>query len=617
LESDDPKLASPTPGQPPGSDNARAEPASSPDAARAVGEAATALHEPPINDDPWLGRVLDERYRITERLGEGGMGAVFVAEHLKLHKLVALKVIRAELAGNGEVAARFAREAMATAQFEHPHVASAIDFGTLAEGGAYLVMQLVRGQSLRDLLEQRGKLPWPVACELLAQVADALSAARLMGVVHRDLKPENILVEVREDGSYLAKILDFGIAHVAPHRVEKAENATQARALTRVGTVMGTPGYMSPEQAVGDRVDHRTDLYALGVVLWECVAGRALWDGPDVTSIITRQLRDDVPRLRVVLEDVALPRRLDELVQRLCARAIEERPEHAGAVRDELRAMARHTGTAWSAWADRATHLFAMARARFEKLPLVWRALLAAAAAAGLLAALAWMVGQRPAPTAHDALTSEGSSPRREAVQPTTDSPSLAQRAMQFAERVVTSQPSGPAPSQASIPNAVASDAQTLLESNRTQDRHRAAANILAYEPRPKCFPTCSRVRVSNRRATAAIANWSSRRSGNSKTRARCQRYADWQTRDAPVADFSGSKTAMVVCEAICVARSMLSIHPPRRIPDQALRATTLQFLPARLASSKASSARLSHELLLSRWSSVATPTLTVNSISS
>jgi serine/threonine protein kinase len=219
--------------------------------------------------DPWLGRVLDDRYRITERLGEGGMGAVFVAEHLKLRKLVALKVIRAELAGNGEVAARFAREAMATAQFEHPHVASAIDFGTLAEGGAYLVMQLVRGQSLRDLLDQRGQLPWPMACELLAQVADALSAARTVGIVHRDLKPENILVEVREDGSYLAKILDFGIAHVAPHPATPVSGqGDEAHVLTRIGTVMGTPGYMSPEQAVGDRVDHRTDLYALGVVLW-------------------------------------------------------------------------------------------------------------------------------------------------------------------------------------------------------------------------------------------------------------------------------------------------------------------------------------------------------------
>ncbi|HEY2735470.1 MAG TPA: serine/threonine-protein kinase, partial [Polyangiales bacterium] len=310
---------------------------------------------PPTRDaedarDPWLGRILDGRYRITERLGEGGMGAVFVAEHLKLRKPVALKVIRAELAGNGEVAARFAREAMTTAQFEHPHVASAIDFGTLEEGGAFLVMQLVRGRSLRVLLDQHGKLAWPIACELLAQVADALSAARLVGIVHRDLKPENILVETREDGSYLAKILDFGIAHVAPHPVTPVESEADARVLTRVGTVMGTPGYMSPEQAVGDRVDHRTDLYALGVVLWECVTGRELWDGPDVTSIITKQLRDPVPRLREIVADPSLPRPLDDLVQRLCARAAEDRPEHAGAVRDELRALAHHRLPPMAAW---------------------------------------------------------------------------------------------------------------------------------------------------------------------------------------------------------------------------------------------------------------------------
>ena len=108
----------------------------------------------------WIGRVLDDRYRVDRLLGEGGMGAVFVAEHLTLHKQVALKVVRAELAGNGEVATRFAREAMATAQFEHPHVASAIDYGTLPEGGAYFVMQLVRGKSLRALLARDRKLPW-------------------------------------------------------------------------------------------------------------------------------------------------------------------------------------------------------------------------------------------------------------------------------------------------------------------------------------------------------------------------------------------------------------------------------------------------------------------------
>jgi serine/threonine-protein kinase len=286
---------------------------------------------------PWLNlnRVLDERYRIDRLLGKGGMGDVFVAEHLALRKEVAIKVIRAELAGNGDVATRFAREAMATAQFEHPHVASAIDYGTLPEGGAYFVMQLVRGVSVRALLAQNGKLPWRRVCELLAQVADALSAAKAAGIVHRDLKPDNVLVEAREDGSDLVKVLDFGIARVAP-RDAAPEGAHTSRELTRVGTVMGTPGYMAPEQAVGDRVDHRADLYALGVMLWECIAGRELWEAEDLTTVVARQMTESVPSL-TIHGDPHVPEELDTLVQALTARLPNSRPDSASEVRDALR----------------------------------------------------------------------------------------------------------------------------------------------------------------------------------------------------------------------------------------------------------------------------------------
>jgi serine/threonine protein kinase len=455
-----------------------------PSPGHALAAAATAMHAlAEDRADPWLGRVLDDRYRITERLGEGGMGAVFVAEHLKLRKQVALKVIRAELAGNGEVAARFAREAMATAQFEHPHVASAIDFGTLEEGGAYLVMQLVRGRSLRDLLDQGGKLPWPIACELLAQVADALSAARLAGIVHRDLKPENILVEVREDGSYLAKILDFGIAHVAPHHATPLPGENDRHALTRIGTVMGTPGYMSPEQAVGDRVDHRTDLYALGVVLWECVTGRALWDGPDVTSIITKQLQQPVPRLREVLSDARMPRALDELVQRLCARKLDDRPEHAGLVRDELRALARHTATPLVVLRDSASHGTTLLRARFLALPASSRTLLVAGSLTALLALLALGAGKRANP---NTLTAPPATPVHVPVAVTpAAAPSLAERAMRF---VVGAQ-TGKQEPETGIPDELREDAKTVLESSRSQDRRRAAGNILQYKPATRVWP--------------------------------------------------------------------------------------------------------------------------------
>lgn len=290
------------------------------------------------SDSAWIGREIEGRYRIVRLLGEGGMGSVFVAEQLRLQKEVALKVVRPEFAGNGEVAARFAREAMATAQFEHPNVVSAIDYGTLPEGGAYFVLQLVSGESLRELIDRQGALAWVRACDIAAQIADALSAARAAGIVHRDLKPENILIQPREDGGDLAKVLDFGIAHV---RSSQGEQSTQLAGtqLTRVGTVVGTPGYMSPEQAVGEAIDHRTDIYALGVVLWESIVGAQLWDAPDVPSLIGKQLSQDTPAMAVASKRTDIPLELETLVRNMLARTPDDRPQQAGEVRDTLRQL--------------------------------------------------------------------------------------------------------------------------------------------------------------------------------------------------------------------------------------------------------------------------------------
>jgi eukaryotic-like serine/threonine-protein kinase len=300
------------------------------------------------SSDGWIGRVFDDRYRVVEKLGEGGMGAVFIAEHLKLHKRVALKVILPDFAGDGEMAARFAREAMASARLDHPHVASALDYGTLPEGGAYLVMQLVRGESLQKLIETQGRQPWQRACAFAAQVADALVAAHAEGVVHRDLKPDNILLEPREGGMELVKVLDFGIARVSAEAGQAVEGAAAGRALTRVGTVMGTPGYMSPEQAVGEAVDHRTDLYALGVILWEMLVGRELFEGHELTRIVTQQLTTDPPPVRAAAGDAAIPHELDELVARLLARAPADRPATAMEVRDVLQQLALGVNTTGS-----------------------------------------------------------------------------------------------------------------------------------------------------------------------------------------------------------------------------------------------------------------------------
>ncbi|MCA9694871.1 MAG: serine/threonine protein kinase, partial [Myxococcales bacterium] len=191
----------------------------------------------------WIGREIDGRYRILRVLGAGGMGAVFFAEHLKLKKEVAFKIIRREFAEKDVFAARFTREAMATAQLENPHIVSATDYGLLPEGGAYLVLQLVQGHSLGDVLRENGALAWPQACLLGAQIADAMVTAHAKGIVHRDLKHDNILVELRTSGRLHAHVLDFGLARIVAGEAD--EKGIGAQALTSKGTLVGTPGYMA------------------------------------------------------------------------------------------------------------------------------------------------------------------------------------------------------------------------------------------------------------------------------------------------------------------------------------------------------------------------------------
>ena len=286
--------------------------------------------------DPFIGRVVDDRYRIIERLGEGGMGTVYVAEHLKLRKQVAVKTILPEFASNPQIEARFAREALATASLDHPHVASALDFGHFPDGGAYLVIQLVRGVTLARHLDAHGRLPWGLAVELGAQIADALAAAHAAGVVHRDLKPDNILLEPRDEGRFHAKVVDFGIARLS----EETSAPARGVALTRVGAILGTPGYMAPEQAVGQPVDARGDLYSLGVILWECCIGRRLWQGESVNELVACQLRSTPPTLQQELGS-RVPEALSALVAQLLSSSPNKRPAAAAPVRDALRHLAQ------------------------------------------------------------------------------------------------------------------------------------------------------------------------------------------------------------------------------------------------------------------------------------
>jgi serine/threonine protein kinase len=281
-----------------------------------------------------IGKVIADRYRIVEQIGEGGMGAVYLAEHLTLHKQVALKVVHAEHANNPELATRFSREAMATSRIEHPNVISAIDFGTLPDGTAYLAVQLVRGPTLTRVLAAEGPLPWARAVAIASQIADALSAAHGHCIVHRDLKPDNVLLQYLDDGGELVKVLDFGVAKFSS---DASLPKSISPAVTQIGFIVGTPGYMAPEQALGTNADERSDLYSLGVILWECIVGRPLWVAPDLQRLVERQLVENPARLRASSPDATIPPMLDDLVMRLLSRRGADRPDDAAAVRDALR----------------------------------------------------------------------------------------------------------------------------------------------------------------------------------------------------------------------------------------------------------------------------------------
>jgi serine/threonine-protein kinase len=278
--------------------------------------------------DPLVGTTVAGRYRIEGLLGSGGMGAVYRAEHVHMRKTVALKVLHREFVGVNEVVARFEREAIAAGRIEHPNVAPATDFGKLDDGSFYLVLEFVDGKSLRQLIAE-GPLAWERAVAIARQVVSALVAAHAAGIVHRDLKPDNVMLVTQPDGTERVKVLDFGIA-----RVTLSEPQRDAKHLTKVGAVMGTVAYMSPEQALGEEVDERTDLYALGVILHEMIAGRAPFDADTAAQILAKQITETPPPL-----PAGTPAALGALVAELLQKTAIGRPPSARAVLGRLEGL--------------------------------------------------------------------------------------------------------------------------------------------------------------------------------------------------------------------------------------------------------------------------------------
>jgi eukaryotic-like serine/threonine-protein kinase len=277
-------------------------------------------------------RVVDNKYRIEQLLGRGGMGAVYRARDMRLDRLVAVKVVRPELLEDQDARRRFRREAQIVARLQHPGIVSIFDFGTLSGGGAYLVMELVRGEDLRRVLHREGRLEPARAVKILAAVCAAIEAAHVEGILHRDLKPENILLP---GGDIEAKVLDFGVAklvsEVAPAESETARETLAA--LTVAGTIIGTPAYMAPEQLSASALDPRTDVFALGVIAYEMLCGDLPFSRGSLTDVILAQARGAQP---LTERDPDIPGPLDRAVRRALEMTPDERPATPHAFASEV-----------------------------------------------------------------------------------------------------------------------------------------------------------------------------------------------------------------------------------------------------------------------------------------
>jgi serine/threonine-protein kinase len=273
---------------------------------------------PSSSDDEFaIGSVLDDRYRIDAVLGTGGMGRVYRAEHTKIGKSVAIKVLHSDLTRNREASQRFQREAIASGRLDHPNIVGVSDFGVLDSGALYLVMEVLEGESLGDRLSRDERIHWVEALDIMRGMLYGLRHAHERGVVHRDIKPDNIYLAQKE-GAPVVKILDFGIAKLYAGSADDP-------ASTRAGLTVGTPAYLSPEQAVGGEITPASDLYSASIVLYEMLAGRAPFEDRDPLAMLGAHVSRPAPRFAVIAPGVDIPAPLEDIIQHGLCKSPSER----------------------------------------------------------------------------------------------------------------------------------------------------------------------------------------------------------------------------------------------------------------------------------------------------
>jgi serine/threonine-protein kinase len=265
-----------------------------------------------------VGQVVDGRYRVIERLGAGGMGTVYRVEHTEIRKSLALKVLLPELVDTEDMFKRFRQEAKAASSIGHPNIVEISDFGTLPDGSPFFVMEYLQGHDLASMLKQGGALPWQRAFELGIQICSALHAAHEAGIVHRDVKPDNFFVITR-GGREIVKVLDFGIAKLL---------GDDGSVVTRTGLFVGTPEYMSPEQAEGIDLDRRVDVYGTGIMLYQLVTGRVPFKGRDEFDVLNKHINAIPDPLAKARPGLKIPPQAEKVIFRALLKDREERHQN-------------------------------------------------------------------------------------------------------------------------------------------------------------------------------------------------------------------------------------------------------------------------------------------------